>query len=334
VIKFRSFTVLTALLAVCATGANASSFSEIVVFGDSLSDHGNIQKASSESELLPAVPPANYHEGRFSNGRVWTDVLGDEMGFDEIQPSRAGGLNYAHGAAQSIDGTSELPEVPFSSPPIVRNLGKQVTHYLDGDSAEPSGSALNVVYAGANDFLLASAPEPPTVAAGNVKANLKRLYEAGARKFLVPNLPPLGMTPAVIDRGPQAVEQANDWTSDYNETLEQALTNLEQQHGDIQIARVDVAGLFRETDFEKLGITVTDQGYTSLVNPGYKDNPAGVESEEQYLFWDAQHPTKKIHQQIGLRAAEAAAALPEPATALSLAIAGGVVLCRGRASRS
>ena len=46
--------------------SSALAFSQVVAFGDSLSDSGKLYEAFGGSR--PAAPV--YHEGRFSNGRV------------------------------------------------------------------------------------------------------------------------------------------------------------------------------------------------------------------------------------------------------------------------
>ena len=43
--------------------AAAQQFSDVVAFGDSLSDNGNLYKATG-------FPPPPYWEGRYTNGRV------------------------------------------------------------------------------------------------------------------------------------------------------------------------------------------------------------------------------------------------------------------------
>ncbi|MHC5830296.1 MAG: SGNH/GDSL hydrolase family protein, partial [Nostoc sp.] len=61
------------------TKASAASFDQLYVFGDSLSDTGNIYNATyATGKPYPASPP--YFEGRFSDGPIWVDYLGDQLG--------------------------------------------------------------------------------------------------------------------------------------------------------------------------------------------------------------------------------------------------------------
>ena len=62
--------------------AMASNFSQFYVFGDSLSDTGNIFTATegltNPETAVPPNPP--YAPGRFSNGDIWVDFVGGEKG--------------------------------------------------------------------------------------------------------------------------------------------------------------------------------------------------------------------------------------------------------------
>src|SRR5579872_6310142 len=70
--------------------AFGSQITQIVAFGDSLSDTGNDLIAFGSPQ-----PP--YYQGRFSNGPNWIDDLAAKLGVPDPQPSLAGGTNYAYG---------------------------------------------------------------------------------------------------------------------------------------------------------------------------------------------------------------------------------------------
>ena len=68
--------MLAALMAGTAS-AQARPFTHLFVFGDSLSDSGNISALTGG--LIPASPP--YFNGRFSNGPIWVEHLAPALGF-------------------------------------------------------------------------------------------------------------------------------------------------------------------------------------------------------------------------------------------------------------
>src|SRR5215470_6070233 len=93
---------------------------DLVVFGDSLADVGNASLATQG-----AFPPsALYFQGRFSSGPIWVDTLAEYLGEPVIQPSLAGGLDYAFGGALL---ESSVPS-NFGAP----SLATQVGAYLGG----------------------------------------------------------------------------------------------------------------------------------------------------------------------------------------------------------
>lgn len=56
--------------------ATAASFTQIYVFGDSVSNIGNVFDSTGG-----AIPPNQfYFDGRFSNGPVWVDYLAQDLG--------------------------------------------------------------------------------------------------------------------------------------------------------------------------------------------------------------------------------------------------------------
>ena len=78
--------------------ATAATFSQIYVFGDSLSDTGNSLKATG----IPPSPP--YFQGRSSNGPVWSEYLADDLGLTPQQQT-----NYAFGGANSGSDNTLVP---------------------------------------------------------------------------------------------------------------------------------------------------------------------------------------------------------------------------------
>src|SRR4051794_22252827 len=121
-------------VAILMTSVSASAM-PIVAFGDSLSDTGN--DIIFTAGIIP--PPAFYFKGRFSNGPVWLDQLGAELG-SSVNPALNGGSNYAYGSAR----VTISPDVP--------SMSVQANAFLTTKAATGADpNSLYVVLGGAND---------------------------------------------------------------------------------------------------------------------------------------------------------------------------------------
>jgi outer membrane lipase/esterase len=289
----------------------------LVNFGDSLSDTGNVSLATSGA--IPASPP--YSDGRFSNGPIWVDTLAKYLGEPAVKPSLAGGLDYAFGGATA----AVNPVAPFD---LVPTLAEQVTYYLTGTPPNPflpplaphtpAANDLFTVWAGANDFIdtfpaLITAP-PQTVgqaavasayaSADAVASSLQTLYNAGARQFVVANMPPLGKTPYFQSLGLTTL--GNVWAGAFNQELSTDLAALASNPG-VKVVPVDAAGLLQQaiqnpTSFGFVNTTDPVGDYTDFPNSVFIKDVTATDSQD-YLFFDGVHPTSKTQQIIGLQAA-------------------------------
>jgi outer membrane lipase/esterase len=116
--------------------ALATDFSRVVVFGDSLSDNGNISLATA-----PGVqPPLRFTT---NPGHVAIENIADQLG-QPLTPSLLGGTDYAWGGAGVI---ANSPGTPSSVPTVSGQVGA----YLAGGSVDQH--ALYSIWGGANDIL-------------------------------------------------------------------------------------------------------------------------------------------------------------------------------------
>ena len=241
----------------------AAAFVRIVVFGDSLSDAGNA--------------------GRFSNGPVWVEQLAARLGLP-LRASARGGLNFAVGGAR-LD--------PHSGPD---NLRAQADCYLSSPRAP--GRTLHIVFGGGNDLLAAihnpGADGMVKAAVASLKTIMADLAAHGATDVIVPNLPDVGMTPAVRRLGQPAMAQAGELTDLFNHELDKAVVALASQH-ELHFHRLDIRGMAERARADPGAF-----GFTNVTAPCNV-----LESCEGYLFWDDVHPTTLAHA----RLAEAAATL-------------------------
>ncbi len=282
------------LVAMGGSPALADLIPQLVVFGDSLTDSGNAFIASGGT--MP--PPQYYYEGRYSNGEVWVERL-DHLGFAAPTPSLApgGGTNFAFAGAET--GQELVPP----------GMTTQVASYLSAHT--PSATDWFSLFGGANNFF--SGQTDPTVPAADVAALVQTLYDAGARKFLVLNLPPLGQTPGFRE---SPLEVPMDALSQgFNTALAAHLVGL-RSNPEITIQELDVYGLLT-TCIANPG----DCGLTNVTEPAF-DAGTGevVGNPDEYLFWDNVHPTATGHQILADYVV-----VPEP-DSVALLLAGGLIL--------
>ncbi len=276
----RSILAAAVLMLSCAASAPAGPYSELIVFGDSLSDVGNI-KLSSPFGLFPV---SAYYQGRFSNGPVYSELLAAELELPALTPSRAGGNDFAHGNAQTFGNTDAF----------VLDVRSQVDQFLAQRTVVPG--ALFVVFAGANDLI--DGQMDANVPVGNLIFDIGRLIAAGAENFLVGNLPRLGLTPRFNGNPSQAVSM-NTITDAFNATLATALDALEVNQPDLNLFRFDVAQLVNDAVANPSAYGFAN--VTSSAAPGlrydsifYNTNNI-VPNPNSYLFWDDLHPTASAH---------------------------------------
>jgi outer membrane lipase/esterase len=189
--------------------AHAQQYTSIVIFGDSLSDTGNVADltAAKYDGLRIPGPAGDYTDGRFTDGDdtvpaakkyfgVWIEQLAAMLPSKPIiGNSLAGGNDYAYGFATTGSGTGVFTFGPSDSLSVnVNNIGQQITDYL-ATSPTISERTLFVVWGGAIDVLYATSSDDVIQAGINQAINIQRLIDAGATQFIIPNLPPLGLVP-------------------------------------------------------------------------------------------------------------------------------------------
>jgi phospholipase/lecithinase/hemolysin len=299
--------VLAALIVLAPTRlALGTEREEFVVFGDSLSDPGNafvvLRRLGTPPfvtvpPFLSLIPDAPYARGalHFSNGPTWIEQLSV---LDHAVPSAGPELvlprvfsNYAVGGARARGAN------PYG-------LSGQVSLFLGDFRGRGPAGALYVLWMGSNDVrdaLEALAVDPSGAtsqsilqqAVSSIYGNLLTLYGAGARKFLVPNAPDIGLTPAIVLQGPAVQGAASFLSSQFNSGLALALAGLDSMPG-VKIVRLDAF-----TIVQTVVAAPADFGLTDVQHPCIRVNTlvhAFCAQPDQFLFWDGIHPTVAGHR--------------------------------------
>lgn len=299
-------------------------FKGLIVFGDSLSDTGNVYKLTNT-----AVPPgAAYYQGRFSNGPVsfeylWKALTGSNQAV--LKPS-LGNVNYQTDKAVSFSFGGATTEISNYTPGnfLVDGLVGQVNKYIDiiqSNKIKIDKKTLYALWGGPNDLLLPAVlfprEENPACSGSlnppvcNIAYAIKKLrLSVGAKYFLVPNMGDLGAPPIVKDTNyyPEGSSAFfTQLTIAHNSSLKSALKQLEQDYPDIHIINVDVYSI--------MNVLIQIFPHGSEVGPAGDCLFSGIACTEPtdgfrapgYVWWDVEHPTTGVHAIVA--AAMAAAVL-------------------------
>lgn len=327
--RFRSLfaavalvTLALAALPVAATHAQAPNFNTLFVFGDSLSDTGDrADRSVAQYNLRFPAPFFNYTLNRYTSGPdtrppsltfrgVWHEQLRTNfLKFRKAKPSLEGGTSYAFGDGRTSQGTHENV-IPNISPLVgttysvtIDDMGKQVNDYLSNAGGQADPAALYVLWGGNND-LASVDPSAAGVATavGNEVGLVRQLALAGARRFLLVNVPPLGSTPVVAARGPAVAAGLNQLTAGFRGGLAQGIGQLQAGLSAAAGISLDVRIVDSFAILQDAIATPAAYGFSSVtVAAQASPNPARDDAD-RYLFWDGFHPTAAGHYQLAAEA--------------------------------
>ena len=304
--------------------AVATDFGKVIVFGDSLSDSGNL------SQVLPG--PSIQPPLRFTTnpGHVAIENVASALG-STLSPSLNGGSDYAWGGA-GVNNNS--PGTPGSVP----TLTAQVNAYLSAGSADQH--ALYSIWGGANDIfyhatLAGGGLESSTQAQTNVALAAQQevkligqLQAAGAKNILVFNLPNIGLTPDAAAQGPAGAAALSGLSLVFNGQLNTGLGQLGKG-----IIPINAYGLLSEViaNPQAYGFTNATAPACGAGSSSVRCGPQGSGlpytyapgTDQSYVFADGVHPTTAAHALLGqyvvsvLQAPEQISLLGESALAAS-----------------
>jgi len=282
----------------------ANGYTQVISFGDSMSDNGNMFKIGMDLANWGIPMPPNVG-GRFSNGPVVIEIMSDILN----RPL----LNYAFGGATS-GYDALIPAYGFHI-----GMLKEVDDFIGslGSFKMADSKALYVIWTGPDDFYkganIFNSKMPSTVTA-NIKTAMISLYSRGARNFLVPLMPDLSITPAATKHDSATdgyLEAAHARSVELSSALTAMLTSFARQYPLAKVRTFDTYTVLTDEmqKYAALGYNTTDSCY----DPPYMGLPGpACDNPDNYLFWDQNHPTAWVSSLIGERFADAAvgAALP------------------------
>lgn len=297
--KLMRGSIIFIIFAFSQQNALATPFTDLYVFGDSLSENGNLQGL-----LGPGVPD------RFTNGPTATEILAAQMGlvlapsfFSPDNPTTDGlANNYAFAGGRARDVTTSV--FPVAAAPF---LALQTGQAIAQAGGILDAGALYLIFIGGNDIgdALDAGPDAFTVIGEAVSAILDSILDlqtAGAMNFLVVNAPDVGDTPLVQSSGLGAVGFADLLVGEFNSLLSAGLSGM------AGVSIFDTVA-FAENYISSGGAAA--DGITDFTTACSNITPI-LCADNSFFYADPFHPTAPVHAAFG-KALINAARVPEPA---------------------
>ncbi|OGT38179.1 MAG: hypothetical protein A3F12_06820 [Gammaproteobacteria bacterium RIFCSPHIGHO2_12_FULL_38_14] len=213
--------------------ANASthqySFTNIVFFGDSLTDNGNLYAV--DLGYLPKSPP--YYHGRLSNGPVWSEYITGELSQNQSITSE----NYAVAGETTLFHNPVDGFLPYT---LSASLDSYLLHTIFSDRS----NTLFIIWIGSNDYL--SGADDVKKLTNNVVAQIQSTIESliyhGGKNFLLINLPDFALTPYGLASDIKTT--LHNLSIDHNAKLEAAVLDIQNNYKSVNIKIFDLNQFF------------------------------------------------------------------------------------------
>ena len=315
-----------------ATGGSAlaqsqrSTPSAIYVFGDSLSDRGNLAEVYYHNNL---PNPPSYHDS-FTNGNVAVQTMASRIGLS-VEPSlwvtnfqdpyHLFSADYTPGTNYAVAGATAAAQAVGGFPSI--NLPQQIgaLEALTGGLLDPN--ALYTVFIGGNDVRDA-AKEGTGLSAINTGvqteiAGINTLLSSGAKNLLVVNVPNIGAIPEFSQFGLSAV--GTQYSQAYDSQLSAGLAAITIPSGS-SVGQFDFYSYASSLSsaLARQGFDMTDPCYVNTPVSAVTTTACGTNAENigKLYYWDSIHPTAAVDNLVGNALADfafgTAPAVPEPAS--------------------
>ncbi|KAF3629728.1 GDSL esterase/lipase [Capsicum annuum] len=327
--------ILVIIIIPCAVGGKVPA---IIVFGDSTVDSGN------NNQILTIVK-SNFEPygrdfydkkptGRFSNGRIPTDLMSEAFGLRPFVPAYldpmynisdfALGVCFASAGSGWDTTTNQLANVMplWKQVENFKEYQKKLETYVGANKSNYIiQEALYVVSTGTNDFLNNYYSPTSTRALhytieqfqgfliGLIENFIKQIYQLGARKISFTGLPPIGCVPMeravdlIQGRGDTCIEKYNDVALHFNDMLSGLVHKL---NGELPGLRMVFANPYdallqmikdpSSFGFEVTGIACCGTGLFEASYLCNKLQPLTCPDADKFVFWDSFHPTQKTNQ--------------------------------------
>ncbi|XP_009757780.1 GDSL esterase/lipase At1g29670-like [Nicotiana sylvestris] len=301
------------------------------VFGSSLVDNGN------NNFLVNSLAKANYlpygvdfpllgPSGRFTNGKNVIDIIGEHLKLPVYIPNFndpetkgskiVNGVNFASGGSGILDNTGAVAGEVISLNKQIRNFENvtlaELEEQLGCKSNESLKDYLFVVGSGGNDYSLnyflgltnnnVSLQDFTANLTTTLSHQLKRLYNMGARKFVLMALYPNGCSPMARARNPMTtgcIESLNRAALLFNANLRSLVDSIRLQMPGSTLVFVNAYKVIMD-----ILQNPTPKGFGDTKNPCCEVGGTGTlckmggnicSKRNAYVYFDGLHPTEAVN---------------------------------------
>ncbi|XP_074270555.1 GDSL esterase/lipase At4g16230-like [Silene latifolia] len=314
------------LLLACIVNAkhvNAGNVQGMFILGSSVVDNGNNNfnpDTTAKANYAPyGVDFPSGATGRFSNGKNIADILAECLGLPLIpafaDPRTKGGaithgVNFGSGGSGILDDTGSIVGKVTTLNEQIDNFEKETLPALEAQVGSQRAAILPnylfLIAAGNNDYLLnyfigrqLLTPQAFAAKLISVYSNqLKRLYNLGARRFILVSVYPLGCSP-VVSRGLGCLPIQNGVVSIFYDQLISMVDGLKQQLPASDIVVLNSVKLITDVinNAGAAGFSNTNGSCCQLSVNGAscQENGSVCNDRKSYVYFDGQHNTEALN---------------------------------------
>jgi thermolabile hemolysin len=256
-----------------------NNINKIIVFGDSLSDNGNIFNFTQWT-----IPnQTSYAHGHFSNGKIWSEYLSESIHIPVY--------TWAIGGAQiSLDSKSPLLLETISW----NSYKKYAQNYRQENT-------LFIIWIGANDFLIKDEKSVTKIMSEELDV-IENLIKDGSKNILILNVPNTTLAPSFRFRDDGAI--VHDRIKQFNSELKKSVESLKVKYeSSIHLALYDAysahLNIFNNPakhglkNISEPCLNVDNNNTMVLIPTKIRET---CTDPDTFFSWDNIHPTTAVHK--------------------------------------
>ena len=295
--------ILIGSLFLCSP-SGAETFTKLVVFGDSLSDRGNLNRVDPTQPVV------------WSDGDNWIDYLSRRMeitGDNLVNHAHGGALTSGHLAALALAGDGDPTNDARIPTFAALGFAEQVAAYVAAAPTVDSAATLFVFWIGGNDIAsyisrslagdttLAAETDYIATATARVGTAMEQLASVGARNFLILNIADVSKAPTFLATNTATQAQVSQFVTAFNTALDrevdatEATYEINNENTNLTIFKYDTHALVTRTLGNRTFPNIT-WSYVILDEQLERTTQTRNEPVTNFFWWDGLHPTARAYE--------------------------------------